>query len=1581
MPNPTTKLFLLLLFFVFFIPFAGLGQISKPQWVDGIGGDGSNSIPSAVKIDNQNNVYVTGLFSGTVDFDPTPGGVFNLSSAGGIDDFDIYVAKYTPAGKLIWAKSIGGSGIDQVNAMTIDKNGNPTISGQFDSYTMDADPGSGVYTLTNNGDKDEFIIQLTTNGAFSWAKSIGGYSTDYGGKIVADSQGDVVQISQFRAAVTLGGQTYNSSGSFSGMAVKFSATGNLLWVLNFADANNSEAHSCAVDANDNVIVSGVFSSTVNFNPLGTPYTLNGNGSSTFIAKYNKNGILIWVKTIAGTVVGNNTNLCVNSKNEIYVDGPFSSSLTFNTGVSLSPQGQRDIFLAKFSAVGDLLAANDVGGANAHIYNYGIVASKEDDIYVSGYFDGTIDFDPSSTSVAPISYHGGQDLFLAKYDSDLNYKWAFSAGSPNCSNTLGRNVETDNNNDVLLVGSFCSTVDFDATNCSDLTLTAKSNVRDSFIAKYVQSTATANLKITAFSVPGQSIPAVIDQSKLLITVTVPTGTDIKALKPNITVTAGVTLNPASGVAANFTDPVSYKLTDNNCNLLNYTVKVVFAGPVVTAKTICSGTATILTGNAVTPAPDSYIWQINNNNSWVNAPGTINNKDYITSSLINATPSNVIYSLRRQTNTNGTIAYDSYYDVTVQPATSISNNVITAPLTATFCSSADATVVTGSTPTGGDGTTYTYQWQKSTDNITFTDIAGATAKDYDPLAVNVTTYYRRTVTSGTCNVPSTSNVIIIKVEPALAANNITAPIVNTFCSSADAAVITGSTPTGGDGVYTYQWQSSADNTTFADVAGATAKDYDPPVVSATTYFRRIVTSGSCTVPVISNIISIQIQGTIPITNNVVIAPAVITFCISGEPAVITGNIPSGGIGTFNYQWQLSTDNVTFTDITGATGQSYDPGPVSADTYYRRVASSGSCVLPVVSNVVGVKILPVIAGNTITAPPITTFCTTGDPEIITGSTPTGGSGTYEYQWQKSTDNVSFTDISGATGKDYDPAAITVTTYYRRLITSGPCIVPLAGNLVSMSIETAVAGNNITAPPVTSFCITGDAAVIIGSTPTGGNGIFKYQWQISADNTNFADIPGATQKNFDPSPVSSSTYYRRTVLSGTCTTPSISNVVNITILAVPATPVFAGTPPVICPGSSTIIAINAPQAGITYNWYSSPAKNNLLFSGISFPTGPLSVSKTYYVEASNGSCSSALNQIEISMAPTPAAPALIENPVSVCAGSTATLNIQNPQAGFTYNWYSNAANEAPVHTGLNFTTPVITTGATYYVEAVNVGGCASDTRTAVSVNTIALPQIAVNGTAICPGTTATLTVSSSEGDNTILWYTSASATTPVYTGNSFTTPSLNSSTSYYVGAVNASNCSTAARIKVDVTMLQQLDAPIVSVDATTNSSIAFKWNAVTGATAYQVSIDNGQTYSQPSSGANGLSHTVSGLQFNEQVTILVQALGASSCQLSGSSTAVTGNAISPNGSQIYVANAFTPNGDGNNDIVYVHGEGINSIAFYVYDQWGELIFTSTDMSKGWDGYYKGTREPVGVYVYYVKAVTNSGLQLNKKGTITLLR
>jgi hypothetical protein len=149
------------------------------------------------------------------------------------------------------------------------------------------------------------------------------------------------------------------------------------------------------------------------------------------------------------VVNNNINLCIDSQNNIFIDGPFSSSLNFGSN-TLNPRGSQDIFLAKYSSAGVFQSAGDVGGTGNSIYNYGIVASTDNNIYVSGYFSGKIDFDPSPVSTALISDHGVQDFFLAKYDNNLDYKWVFNGGNNSCSNNLGRNVAIDYNNEFEIL---------------------------------------------------------------------------------------------------------------------------------------------------------------------------------------------------------------------------------------------------------------------------------------------------------------------------------------------------------------------------------------------------------------------------------------------------------------------------------------------------------------------------------------------------------------------------------------------------------------------------------------------------------------------------------------------------------------------------------------------------------------------------------------------------------------------------------------------------------------------------------------------------------------------------------------------------------------------------------------------------------------------------------------------------------------------------------------------------------------------------------------------------------------------------
>ena len=85
--------------------------------------------------------------------------------------------------------------------------------------------------------------------------------------------------------------------------------------------------------------------------------------------------------------------------------------------------------------------------------------------------------------------------------------------------------------------------------------------------------------------------------------------------------------------------------------------------------------------------------------------------------------------------------------------------------------------------------------------------------------------------------------------------------------------------------------------------------------------------------------------------------------------------------------------------------------------------------------------------------------------------------------------------------------------------------------------------------------------------------------------------------------------------------------------------------------------------------------------------------------------------------------------------------------------------------------------------------------------------------------------------------------------------------------------------------------------------------------------------------------------------------------------------------ANAFSPNGDGINDVVFVEGAGIVTLDFKIYNRWGELVFESHDQSVGWDGYYKGVLQEVNAYAYVVYATFINGTNKSLKGNITLLR
>ena len=185
-------------------------------------------------------------------------------------------------------------------------------------------------------------------------------------------------------------------------------------------------------------------------------------------------------------------------------------------------------------------------------------------------------------------------------------------------------------------------------------------------------------------------------------------------------------------------------------------------------------------------------------------------------------------------------------------------------------------------------------------------------------------------------------------------------------------------------------------------------------------------------------LTVEPVIPITGNTITQPSAAnsTFCVSGDPGTIQGNPAGGGDGNPQYQWQSSVGGAPFGNIPGATGQNYTPPTITATTKFQRVVKSGNCNTPTTSNQVTITILPAITNNHLSPPGTTTFCGISTPTIINGTNPPSGgagSGTFQYQWQSSTDGTHFTDISGgANGNDYDAPALTQTTYFQRLAKS---------------------------------------------------------------------------------------------------------------------------------------------------------------------------------------------------------------------------------------------------------------------------------------------------------------------------------------------------------------------------------------------------------------------------------------------------------------------------------------------------------------------------------------------------------------------
>lgn len=307
----------------------------------------------------------------------------------------------------------------------------------------------------------------------------------------------------------------------------------------------------------------------------------------------------------------------------------------------------------------------------------------------------------------------------------------------------------------------------------------------------------------------------------------------------------------------------------------------------------------------------------------------------------------------------------------------------------------------------------------------------------------------------------------------------------------------------------------------------------------------------------------------------------------------------------------------------------------------------------------------------------------------------------------------------------------------------------------------------------------------------------------------------------------------------------------------------------------------------------------------------------------------------------------------------------------------------GLGYTTQnftrVFDTAGTYTVQLqmVTPDGCLVDSVKQLVVKPLPVLELVHDTVSICPGVSdVQFAVENPVTGTTYNWYTSETGATPTTTGATVTVNNVTTGFTWYAEAV-ANGCASSPKVKAVAIVAATPGTPVVTVDSAGLNVLRFAWAAVSNAAYYKVSINNGATWIDPS-GADGLSHTLTGLVPGTSVTILVRAYNVEGCIYKEG--VKQGAARS---GKLFVPNSFTPNGDGLNEVFRVLGtEGVRQFRLMIFNQWGEKVFETADAATGWDGRYKGSLQPSGVYIYICTAVmADTGEKTEKKGSLNLVR
>lgn len=474
----------------------GSGSV-KAQFAFPLGGAEpfANDVVHDVAADSEGNLYVIGDFVGEADFDPDPDAAFILTTSGTLT-FESFLASYTPTGAFRWAFRLADGRAYFSSGVAVTAGGSVLATGSFDGIAdFDPDPGSEAPLSALDAGHKVFVAQYTSEGAYEWAIAFGGAQADpkvaglnRGVDVTTALDGDVLVCGSFRGTTDFdpdptGTALYTADRGEAIYVARYSSSGTYRWAValdNESTFMGTGGAGSVVADDESVVVTGLFFGVTDFDPdTSSSALLDGRFGEAFVASYDGEGRYQWAFDVS--TEGQGQAVALDGSGNTYVTGYFRDTADFDPDSASTA-----ILTATQPGRATYLASYDPEGAYRWAFalqssngSEVILDQEQNVLYLTGKFGSTVDFDPSDTGEALLQ--GAGDVYLASYTTDAVYRWAIGLNGPNdVAQGLGLALLPPGR--IAVVGEFRDTVDFHPAREDSLLLTT-AGWQDGFVAAY------------------------------------------------------------------------------------------------------------------------------------------------------------------------------------------------------------------------------------------------------------------------------------------------------------------------------------------------------------------------------------------------------------------------------------------------------------------------------------------------------------------------------------------------------------------------------------------------------------------------------------------------------------------------------------------------------------------------------------------------------------------------------------------------------------------------------------------------------------------------------------------------------------------------------------------------------------------------------------------------------------------------------------------------------------------------------------------------------------------------------------------